>query len=190
MRDPVVATQGLITRVLGAPFLSHVSLQAIPADPAAPGSNVFELDAGTDGKLVIRGNTGVAMSMGLGYWLKYSTNSSWAWGRNGTGNNIRIPNPLPVPPAKQRVVAPVEKSYYMNVCTLGYCEFFGRCGVGVLRCVRVLRGRNSFHRVPPPLRPSTSPPRSDGVVELGAVARGNRPHGAVGYQPAARICGL
>jgi alpha-N-acetylglucosaminidase len=129
VRDPVVATQGLITRVLGAPFLAQVTLQAIPSDPSAPGNSVFELDAGADGKLVIRGNTGVAMSMGLGYWLKYSTNSSWGWGRNGTGNNIRIPDPLPLPAAKQRVVAPVEKSYYMNVCTLGYCAW-GDAGWG------------------------------------------------------------
>lgn len=57
--DPVTATQGLISRLLGAQYISLFSLEVIAPDPAT-GHNVFELATGTDGvSVVIRGNNGV-----------------------------------------------------------------------------------------------------------------------------------
>jgi hypothetical protein len=118
--DPIGSTQGLIGRVIGDFFLARVQLEVIPAAPS--GNDVFELDATPDGKLVVRGNNGVALSMGLGYWLKYYTNSSWSWGRLGSGNLIQVTattGALPLPASRQRIESPVAVRYAYNVCTYG-----------------------------------------------------------------------
>lgn len=118
--DPIGSTKGLIGRVIGDFFLARVQLEVIPA--AANGNDVFELDATPDGKLVVRGNNGVALSMGLGYWLKYYTNSSWSWGRLGSGNLIQVTpatGALPLPATRQRIESPVAVRYAYNVCTYG-----------------------------------------------------------------------
>ena len=125
LRDPVAATRGLISRVIGDHFLGRVHLEVIPADPAT-GRDVFELDA-AGGLLVVRANSGVAMASGLGWWLKYWTNSSWSWGREGSGNLIQLtPDQatLPLPASVVRVVSPVTYTYYFNVCTYGYSTGF------------------------------------------------------------------
>lgn len=124
--DPVSATEGLISRVIGDFFISRVQLEVIPADPATQ-HDVFELDSTADGRLVIRGNNGVSMSSGLGWWLKYWTNSSWSWGRQGSGNQINLSaksTDIPLPSSTVRVVSPAEKRYAYNVCTFGYSTVF------------------------------------------------------------------
>lgn len=123
LRDPIAAAQGVISRVVGDFFLYRVQLEVIPADPAT-GNDVFELAASDDGsKLVIRGNSGVALSSGLGWWLKHYTNSSWSWGRSGSGNLIQVTphtGALPLPEAPVRMVSPARWRYSSNVCTFGY----------------------------------------------------------------------
>lgn len=84
---------------------------------------MFELSASPDGKLLIRANSGVSMASGLGWYLKYYCNSSFSWGRQGTGNliqlNAQMPT-IPLPQSRVRIVSPVKYRYYYNVCTAGY----------------------------------------------------------------------
>jgi len=66
--DPVTAVQGLVRRVLGDNYLPVFRFEVIPAD-SKTGHDVFELDS--EGKaIVIRGNNGVSLSAGLGWYLK------------------------------------------------------------------------------------------------------------------------
>jgi alpha-N-acetylglucosaminidase len=124
LHDPVAAAQGLVTRLLGAPYLSGFAFVVIPADPAT-GHEVYELDY-AGGQVVVRGNTGVAMASGLHWYLKYTCNASISWGRNGTGNQLAtVPPPANLPlPLPTRVVSPVAYRYFANVCTFGYSYAF------------------------------------------------------------------
>jgi alpha-N-acetylglucosaminidase len=120
LHDPVAAAQGLVTRLLGAPYLSGFSFVVIPADPAT-GHEAYELDY-AGGQVVVRGNTGVAMASGLHWYLKYTCNASIGWGRGGTGNQVAtVPPPSKLPrPLPTRMVKPVRWVYAWNVCTFGY----------------------------------------------------------------------
>ena len=171
LHDPVASAQGLITRLLGAAYLPRVQLEVIPPD-ADTGRDAYEIDAAA-GNLVLRGNSGVALASALGAWLKEYTNSSWHWGRDGTGNYISLPvnappAALPLPPARVRTVSPVKYRYSYNVCTYGYSLVWytekewqaevGRLAMwGVNLPVRAQRAARAPHRPPrrpPPARPA------------------------------------
>lgn len=123
LHDPVGSVQGLITRLLGSEYVALFELEVIPADPET-GRDVFELGASNrTGTVVIRGNTGVALASGLHWYLKYSCNASVSWGRDGSGNNLRLPSPLPQP-SPLRMVTPNDIRYLYNVCTAGYSTPF------------------------------------------------------------------
>lgn len=82
---------------------------------------MFELDYQlATHKVVLRGNTGVAMASALNYYLKYFCFASVTWGVNGTGDQLALPSPLPVVPSKMRTVFPNKYRYYMNACTVRY----------------------------------------------------------------------
>ena len=103
--DPIPAIQGLVSRVLGSNLVNQFTYEVIPADEK--GNDVFEIDADLkDNKPVLRGNNGVALSSAFNYYLKYFCNCSISWGRNGTGDQLKLPSSLPLPKDKTRVVFP------------------------------------------------------------------------------------
>ena len=116
--DPIASVEGLISRVLGPEYLTQFALQVIPADPTTK-HDVFELEA-SGAVVMIRGNTGVSLASGLGWYLKYHANTSWSWGRANSGNQMALPAVLPLPPSLERHVNPNKWRYYANVCTFGY----------------------------------------------------------------------
>ena len=113
--DPQIqAVQGLIQRVLGQVFLyfiyytqeyvSKFELQI--QERIHPHRDFFRIHKTTQSDHIqIDGSTGVAISHGLymqylytcfyNRYLKYYCKSSLSWGEDGTGDNIKIPNPLP-----------------------------------------------------------------------------------------------
>ena len=102
--DPIPAIQGLVSRILGPSHVKGFSYEVI-ADQK--GFDVFEIDADLQqGKPVLRGNNGVALSSAFNYYLKYFCNCSVSWGRNRTGDQLRLPSVLPMPKEKVKVVFP------------------------------------------------------------------------------------
>jgi hypothetical protein len=65
-RDAVSATKSLLVRLLP----KHVNEFVFEPIAADNGRDVFEIES-RDGKTVIRGNNGVAMAMGLNWFLKH-----------------------------------------------------------------------------------------------------------------------
>ena len=103
--DPITAIQGLVDRTLGLDWVEKFSYVVIP--PSSNGMDVFEV--GTDTKAnrpVFRGNNGVALALAFNYYLKYYCNCSVSWGRNGTGDQLSMPSPLPLPSKDVRVELP------------------------------------------------------------------------------------
>ena len=81
---------------------------------AENGQDVFEIES-LGGKIVLRGNNGVAIASAFYYYLKEACHCHVSW----NGDQLDLPAPLPVVPAKIRVVAPLEVKFAYNYCTHG-----------------------------------------------------------------------
>ena len=115
--DPIPAIQGLVSRILGASRVPEFDYEIIATEE---GKDVFEVDADKeDGRPVLRGNNGVSLASALNFYLKYYCNCSISWGRNGTGDQLRLPQPLPLPESKVRVVSPLK--YRWEFCFMYDC---------------------------------------------------------------------
>ncbi len=106
----VESSRALIKRTLP----QHASLFII--EPLkANDKDVFEIES-RNNKIVLRGNTGVAVASGFYHYLTEYCNSQITW--NGT--NLKVPKTLPLVAKKIRKQTPYEYRYYLNYCTFNY----------------------------------------------------------------------
>lgn len=105
------AIDSLIHRILPA----HAGDFKIAYIPASGGKDVFELES-VKGKIVLRGNSGVAVGSALNYYLQHYAHCDISW--NGT--NLNLPDVLPSVPEKVRKETPYNYRYYLNYCTFNY----------------------------------------------------------------------
>ncbi len=108
---PEEAARALLGRVLPERAGQFV-LESIPPDN---GQDVFEIET-RDGKVVIRGNNGVSMAMGLNWYLKYYCYCHVSL----AGNQLDPPTLLPEVKPKLRKVAWAKHRYFLNYCCFGY----------------------------------------------------------------------
>ena len=119
--DPIPPVKGLVSRVLGEKFVSQFEYEIIPPDPVQE-HDVFEIGANlTTHKPVLRGNNGVALASALNFYLKYTCNCSISWGRDGTGDQLKLPQPLPLPSKPSRMASPVLLRYLLRVLYRSLC---------------------------------------------------------------------
>jgi len=115
---PAVAADANITNAnalaqrISPRLSSHIRFEVISQEG---GKDVYEMASQGD-KLVIRGNSGVAMASGLYHYLKEFCHCHIS--RNG--NNLSLPTPLPRVDTKIRQVSPVSHRFAYNYCTHGY----------------------------------------------------------------------
>ena len=109
--DASLAARGLLARLLPTHADSFV-FETVAADK---GRDVFEIES-CRGKVVIRGNTGVAMAMGLNWYLKHYCRCHVSW----YGNQLDLPDPLPKVTPKVRNVSWAKHRYFLNYCCFGY----------------------------------------------------------------------
>jgi alpha-N-acetylglucosaminidase len=83
--------------------------------PAENGRDVFEIDS-RDGKIVIRGNTGVSMATGLNWYLKHYCHCHISW----YGRQLNLPDPLSEVQPKVRQASWAQYRYFLNYCCFGY----------------------------------------------------------------------
>ncbi|WP_026309809.1 alpha-N-acetylglucosaminidase [Niabella aurantiaca] len=105
------AAERLIRRVVPA----HAQQFRVAAIPADNGKDVFEIESGK-GRIVLRGNSPVAVASALNWYLKYYCHVQRSW----CGDQMRLPAKLPVVPEKVRQVTPYAKRSYLNYCTFNY----------------------------------------------------------------------
>ena len=84
--------------------------------PAADGHDVFELES-CGGKIVCRGNTGVAVAAALNRYLEEFGHGAVSW---NCGDQLALPDPPPPVPRKIRVVSPHRFRFAYNYCTHGF----------------------------------------------------------------------
>lgn len=107
-----VAKQLILRMVPSA--ANQFTVESIP--PAENNADVFEVDAG-GGKVILRGNNGVAIASALNYYLENYPRAHVSW---DCGNQLNLPAHLPRPTEKIRVVSPMRYRYVFNYCTHGY----------------------------------------------------------------------
>lgn len=105
------AVLGLVRRVL-PDFADLFVFVQIPADN---GRDVFEIETLND-KVVIRGNNGVSMAMGMNWYLKHHCRSHISM----QGNQLRLPDLLSNVKSKIRQVSWARHRYFLNYCAFGY----------------------------------------------------------------------
>lgn len=109
--SPEDAARALLDRVLpghGGQF----QFESIAPEDAR---DVFEIES-VDGRIALRGSTSVAMASALNWYLKHFCNASLSL----SGNQLGLPNPLPQPPQKVRLVTPFRHRYCFNYCCFSY----------------------------------------------------------------------
>jgi len=113
--DIRAAARGVLGRVIPG------SAADIGIEYVAPenGLDVFEIDAGPSGP-VIRGSSVPAVMMGVNWYLKYHCGAHVSW----TGDQLDLPDPLPAPDEKTRIVSPYRYRYMYNYCTFNYTMSF------------------------------------------------------------------
>jgi alpha-N-acetylglucosaminidase len=84
--------------------------------PSTNNHDVFEIES-HGGKIIVRGNNGVAISSALNRYLKDYGHCDISW---NCGNQLNLPRILPSVPEKIRVVSPHEFRFAYNYCTHGY----------------------------------------------------------------------
>lgn len=113
--DPTGAVRNLIDRLLpgrSAQFL----LRSIPPEG---GRAVFELD-NADGRICIRGSSGVAMASGLNWYLTHVGGCQVSF----CGDRLALADPPPPVPAPVRRVSPYRYRYCFNYCAFSYTMAF------------------------------------------------------------------
>jgi alpha-N-acetylglucosaminidase len=101
----------LIHRIIPA----HAADFDIAYIPKSGGKDVFELES-VKGKILLRGNNGVAIGSALNYYLKNYAHCDISW----NGINLNLPAVLPPVPEKVRKETPYNYRYYLNYCTFNY----------------------------------------------------------------------
>jgi alpha-N-acetylglucosaminidase len=105
------ATDALLHRIIPGQA-DRFLLQSIEKDPAG---DVFEIES-KDGKIILRGNNGVALASALNWYLKHYCHAHLSW----CGDQLALPDPLPVLPEKVRQVSPFRYRYCFNYCAFSY----------------------------------------------------------------------
>lgn len=107
----VPASYALIKRVVPA-YAQNFIVQPLPEIEA---KDVFEVE-GAKGKIILRGNNGIAVASALYYYLTEYAHCQITW--NGT--NLNLPVKLPIPAQKVHKTTPYQYRYYLNYCTYSY----------------------------------------------------------------------
>lgn len=104
-------------------------VEAIACDPAT-GNEALEYQAASNRtradpsaalpKVTLRGCTGVAVASALNWYLKSEVKTFEAASWSSLPPFRGLPDNLPVPAEKRRMVRPVRFSWYTNVCTASY----------------------------------------------------------------------
>ena len=122
LRDPTVSALARATPAGEASALARRIVPTLAGQltfqtiPPADGYDVFEIES-LEGKVVLRGNNGVAMASALNRYLEESGHDEISW---NCGNQLAVPDPAPPVARKVRVVSPHQFRYAYNYCTHGY----------------------------------------------------------------------
>jgi len=103
--------------LIGRVLPGHREAFAIEEIPDENGLDVFEVEAGEDGRIVLRGNNGVSVAVAFHWYLNNVARVRYGWEAAGP---LVIPGRLPLPAEKIRRTCAAKERFFMNYCTYGY----------------------------------------------------------------------
>ena len=103
--------------LIGRVLPGHRDAFAIEEIPDENGLDVFEVEAGEDGRIVLRGNNGVSVAVAFNWYLNNVARLRYGWEAAGP---LVIPGKLPLPAEKIRRTCAAKERFFMNYCTYGY----------------------------------------------------------------------
>ncbi|HVU55362.1 MAG TPA: alpha-N-acetylglucosaminidase [Puia sp.] len=109
------AADSLIRRILPAGQANDIILDSLSS---ADGKDAFEIEQAPRHKIILRGNTGVALASALYYYLNEYCHFQITW--NGERLNFFQDQRLPEVPVKIHRTTPYAYRYYLNYCTFNY----------------------------------------------------------------------
>ncbi len=107
----LIEARNLAKRVLG----EQANLFIFKKFPCDTIRNSFEISA-VDGKVLIKGNTGIDLASGLNWYLKKYCNARFTV----IDEQLALPRTLPLPEVPETVRTPYKYRYFFNVCTFSY----------------------------------------------------------------------
>ncbi|EHQ25856.1 alpha-N-acetylglucosaminidase [Mucilaginibacter paludis] len=110
-QNPQQESYALIKRLIPQRAQSFV----VQTTGMSSGHDCFEIES-KNGKIILRGNNGVAIASALYYYLTEYGHCQVTW--NGT--NLKLPAKLPLVKNKIRKETPYQYRYYLNYCTFNY----------------------------------------------------------------------
>jgi alpha-N-acetylglucosaminidase len=84
--------------------------------PSADGKDVFEIEA-KDGKIVLRGNSGLGLAMAFNWYLRHEVKINFDW---QAAAPLEFTGALPLPKEKVRQECAAKERFFLNYCTYGY----------------------------------------------------------------------
>lgn len=105
------ASADLIKRLLP----QHFQYFKVENLSSSTGKDRFEIES-SNGKIILRGNNGVAVASALYYYLTEYAHCQVTW----NGSNLNMPAKLPVVKTKVIKDTPYDFRYYLNYCTFNY----------------------------------------------------------------------
>ncbi len=109
----------MVGRVIGNEYKENFQFEII--ERTSLGTDVFEVEDGANGKIIVRGNDGVSLASGFNYYLK---NYAKVMYNPLMGSNLNMPESLPAVGEKIVVDTPYEHRYSLNFCTYSYTMSF------------------------------------------------------------------
>lgn len=107
----IAASKALLGRMVPAHAREFYIEPVLPEN----GKDVFEVES-RGHKIVLRGNSGVAIASALYYYLTEYCHCQITW----NGSNLKLSKRLPVVTTKVHKQTPYEYRYYLNYCTFNY----------------------------------------------------------------------
>ena len=119
---PVEAARGVVGRLLP----QHADQFVLEQIASEGDRDVFEIES-IDGKVVVRGNTGVAIASGVNWYLKYDCNCHVSF----NGDQLALPERLPAVKGKIRQTSLFQYRYMFNfLCFQLHAGLLGLGSVG------------------------------------------------------------
>lgn len=112
------AAAAALAKRISPAIAENVVFEALPGVPAKE-KIVYELESAPNGKLIVRGNTTVALTSGFYQFLKEFCHVQITWGAHSVPA-LKKGVALPKVPKKIRVESPLVLRYAYNYCTHGY----------------------------------------------------------------------
>lgn len=107
----IPAARNLIARVIP----QHAAGFTVEPLTTETAGDVFEVES-KNGKIVLRGTSGVAIASALYFYLTEYTHCQITW----NGDNLALPATLPPVPKTVHRLSPWRYRYYLNYCTFNY----------------------------------------------------------------------